>query len=114
MLPCSPRSAVNLVELAAKTGIMDKNGHIPRVKEAMMSDAIGTTISSMLGSSTVMTYIESASGIAEGGRSGVTSFVTGLLFILVLFFCFRISVNTRCGDNRSFCFGRRVYDGFYR
>ena len=52
----------------------------------MMSDAIGTTISSMLGSSTVTTYVESASGIAEGGRSGVTSLITGLLFILALFF----------------------------
>ena len=75
-----------LVGLATKTGIMDKNGHIPHVKEAMMSDAIGTTISSMLGSSTVTTYVESASGIAEGGRSGVTSLITGLLFILALFF----------------------------
>lgn len=75
-----------LVGLATKTGIMDKDGHIPHVKEAMMSDAIGTTISSMLGSSTVTTYVESASGIAEGGRSGVTSLITGLLFILVLFF----------------------------
>ena len=75
-----------LVGLATKTRIMDKNGHIPHVKEAMMSDAIGTTISSMLGSSTVTTYVESASGIAEGGRSGVTSLITGLLFILALFF----------------------------
>ena len=75
-----------LVGLATKTGIMDKNGHIPHVKEAMMSDANGTTISSMLGSSTVTTYVESASGIAEGGRSGVTSLITGLLFILALFF----------------------------
>ena len=75
-----------LVGLATKTGIMDKNGHIPHVKEAMMSDAIGTTISSMLGSSTVTTYVESATGIAEGGRSGVTSLITGLLFILALFF----------------------------
>ena len=75
-----------LVGLATKTRIMDKNGHIPHVKEAMMSDAIGTTISSMLGSSTVTTYVESASGIAEGGHSGVTSLITGLLFILALFF----------------------------
>lgn len=75
-----------LVGLATKTGIMDKDGHIPHVKEAMMSDAIGTTISSMLGSSTVTTYVESASGIAEGGCSGVTSLITGLLFILALFF----------------------------
>ena len=75
-----------LVGLASKTGIMKKDGQIPRVKQAMMSDAIGTTIGSMMGSSTVTTYVESASGIAEGGRSGMTSLVTGSLFILALFF----------------------------
>ncbi|MDR2920669.1 MAG: NCS2 family permease [Tannerella sp.] len=75
-----------LVGLASKTGIMDKNGNIPRVKEAMMSDAIGTTVGAMLGSSTITTYVESASGIAEGGRSGMTSFVTGALFLIALFF----------------------------
>lgn len=75
-----------LVGLASKTGIMKEDGQIPRVKQAMMSDAIGTTIGSMMGSSTVTTYVESASGIAEGGRSGMTSLVTGGLFILALFF----------------------------
>ena len=74
-----------LVGLASKTGIMGEDGHIPHVKEAMMSDAIGTTIGAMMGSSTITTYVESASGIAEGGRSGFTSLVTGLLFILALF-----------------------------
>ncbi len=79
-------TAGTLVGLAAKTGIMGKDGSIPRVKEAMMSDAIGTTIGAVLGSSTITTYVESASGIAEGGRSGLTSFVTGILFIIALFF----------------------------
>ena len=51
----------------------------------MMSDAIGTTAGAMLGSSTITTYIESASGIAEGGRSGLTAFVVGLFFIVSLF-----------------------------
>lgn len=74
-----------LVGLAEKSGIVRPDGSIPRVKEAMMSDAIGTTCGAMLGSSTITTYIESASGIAEGGRSGMTSLVTGLLFILALF-----------------------------
>ena len=50
-----------------------------------MSDAIGTTIGAALGSSTISTYVESASGVAEGGRSGMTSFVVGILFILALF-----------------------------
>ena len=73
-----------LVGLAEKTGIVQPDGSIPRVKEAMMSDAIGTTCGAMLGSSTITTYIESASGIAEGGRSGVTSAFVGILFLLSL------------------------------
>lgn len=74
-----------LVGLAEKTGIVQPDGSIPRVKEAMMSDAIGTTCGAMLGSSTITTYIESASGIVEGGRSGVTSAFVGILFLLSLF-----------------------------
>lgn len=74
-----------LVGLAEKTGIVQPDGSIPRVKEAMMSDAIGTTCGAMLGSSTITTYIESASGIAEGGRSGVTSAFVGIIFLLSLF-----------------------------
>ncbi len=74
-----------LMGLAEKTGIVRKDGSIPRVSEAMMSDAIGTTCGAMLGSSTISTYIESASGIAEGGRSGVTSLVVGAMFIFALF-----------------------------
>lgn len=73
-----------LVGLAYKTGIVQKDGSIPHVKEAMMSDAIGTTCGAMLGSSTITTYIESASGIAEGGKSGMTSFTVGILFIISL------------------------------
>ncbi|MCH4147277.1 MAG: NCS2 family permease [Prevotella sp.] len=73
-----------LVGLAYKTGIVQPDGSIPHVKEAMMSDAIGTTCGALLGSSTITTYVESASGIAEGGRSGMTSFVVGLLFIISL------------------------------
>lgn len=74
-----------LMGLAEKTGIVRQNGTIPNVKEAMMSDAIGTTCGACLGSSTITTYVESASGIAEGGKSGVTSFVVGLLFLTALF-----------------------------
>lgn len=74
-----------LMGLAEKTGIVRKDGSIPHVSEAMMSDAIGTTCGAMLGSSTISTYIESASGIAEGGRSGVTSLVVGVMFLLSLF-----------------------------
>ena len=74
-----------LVGLAYKTRIVNADGTIPHIKEAMMSDAIGTTCGAFLGSSTLTTYVESASGIAEGGRSGMTSLVVGLLFLASLF-----------------------------
>lgn len=74
-----------LVGLAYKTHIVRHDGTIPHIKEAMMSDAIGTTCGAFLGSSTLTTYVESASGIAEGGRSGLTSLTTGMLFALSLF-----------------------------
>jgi AGZA family xanthine/uracil permease-like MFS transporter len=74
-----------IVGLAEKTGIVGEDGKIPHIKEAMMSDAIGTTVGSLLGCSTITTYVESASGIAEGGRSGMTSLVTGVLFLIALF-----------------------------
>lgn len=66
--------------------MMDKHGNIPHIKEAMMADAIGTTVGAMLGTSTVTTYAESATGIAEGGRSGLTAFVVSILFLVALFF----------------------------
>ena len=74
-----------IVGLAEKVGITQKDGTIPHVKEAMASDAIGTTCGALLGSSTITTYVESASGIAEGGKSGLTSFFVGILFILSIF-----------------------------
>ncbi len=74
-----------LMGLAEKTGIVRPDGSIPHVKEAMMSDAIGTTCGAFLGSSTITTYVESASGIAEGGKSGMTAFTVGMFFIISLF-----------------------------
>ena len=74
-----------IVGLAQKVGVTQEDGTIPHVKEAMMSDAIGTTAGALLGSSTITTYVESASGIAEGGKSGMTSFFVGMLFILSIF-----------------------------
>ena len=72
--------------LVSKLGIKEnEKGEIPGVKEAMMSDAIGTTTGALLGSSTITTYVESASGVAEGGKSGLTSFFVGLMFILSIF-----------------------------
>lgn len=74
-----------LIGVASKADMIDKNGKLPRVKQALFADAIGTTAGAMLGTSTVTTYIESASGVAEGGRSGLTSLTVAGLFFLALF-----------------------------
>lgn len=74
-----------LVGVTTKAGMMDKNGKIPHLKQAFMVDAIGTTAGAMLGTSTITTFVESASGVGEGGRSGLTAFVTAVCFLLSLF-----------------------------
>ena len=75
-----------LVGVAEKGNLLDENGNIPNAKEAMLADAIGTTTGALLGTSTVTSFIESASGIGEGGRTGLTAITTGVLFILSLLF----------------------------
>jgi len=75
-----------LVGVSSKAGMLDKDGKIPNAKKAFMADALGTTIGSMLGTSTVTTYVESAAGVSEGGRTGLTSLVTALCFVIALFF----------------------------
>ncbi|MBD0335951.1 MAG: NCS2 family permease [Cyanobacteria bacterium Co-bin13] len=73
-----------LTGLGIRSGYIDERGSFPGVEKAFMADAIGTTAGAVMGTSTVTTYIESASGISEGGRSGFTAVVTALLFILSL------------------------------
>ncbi|PIF04439.1 MAG: guanine permease [Draconibacterium sp.] len=75
-----------LIGVSTKADMLDKNGKIPRVKQALFADAVGTTVGAMLGTSTVTTYVESASGVAEGGRTGLTSLSTAILFALALVF----------------------------
>ena len=75
-----------LVGVASKGDMLDENGKLPKAKQALFADAIGTTIGALLGTSTVTAYVESASGIGEGGRTGLTSITTGLMFLLALFF----------------------------
>ncbi|WP_373812340.1 NCS2 family permease [Porphyromonas loveana] len=75
-----------LIGAAAKTEMMDEKGNVKNIKQAMMADAIGTSLGAILGTSTVTTYVESGSGIAEGGRTGMTALVTGCFFLLALFF----------------------------
>ena len=65
--------------------MLDKNGNVPRAKQALFADAIGTTAGALLGTSTVTTYVESAAGVAAGGRTGLTAATTGVMFILALF-----------------------------
>ncbi len=74
-----------LIGVASKADMIDENGNLPRVKQALFADAVGTTVGAMLGTSTVTTYVESASGVAEGGRTGLTSLATGGMFLLALF-----------------------------
>lgn len=75
-----------LAGVSSKAGMLDKEGKLPRVSQALMADAIGTVAGACLGTSTVTTYVESASGVAEGGRTGLTSLVTAGLFALSLLF----------------------------
>ena len=74
-----------LIGCAGKSGIVQKDGSIPNCKEALLADAIGTTLGAVLGTSTVTTFVESASGVAEGGRTGLTAVTVAILFILSLF-----------------------------
>lgn len=75
-----------LIGVTAKSGLMDKNGKVPNMKQALMADAIATTAGAMCGTSTVGAYVESAAGISEGGRTGLTTLTISILFIASLFF----------------------------
>lgn len=75
-----------LVGVSSKADMLTKDGKVPRVKQALFADAIGTTVGSMFGTSTVTTYVESAAGVAEGGKTGLTSLTTAGMFVIALFF----------------------------
>lgn len=75
-----------LAGVSSKAGFLDKDGKLPRVGKALMADAIGTVAGACLGTSTVTTYVESAAGVAGGGRTGLTSLATAGMFALALFF----------------------------
>lgn len=75
-----------LIGVVSKAGLADEDGNFPQMKKALLSDAIGTTAAAVLGTSTVTSYVESASGVASGGRTGLTSVGTALMFVLALFF----------------------------
>jgi len=77
-------TAGTLIGVSQRAGFLDENGDLPDMNEPLMADAVGTTLGGMMGTSTVTTYIESATGVEEGGRTGFTALVVGLLFALSL------------------------------
>ena len=79
-------TAGTLVGVSQQAGYLDDNGDLPKASRALLADAIGTTGGALFGTSTVTTYVESASGVAEGGRTGLTGVVVSILFFLALFF----------------------------
>lgn len=75
-----------LIGVSAKADMLDNEGKLPRIKGALLADAIATSVGAVLGTSTTTTYVESASGVSEGGRTGLTAITTGVLFLLALIF----------------------------
>ena len=74
-----------LVGTAARADMLDENGKMPQMKEALMSDAVGTVVGSCTGTSTISTFVESAAGVEAGGRTGLTALTCGILFLLCIF-----------------------------
>ena len=75
-----------LIGVANKADMLDEDGKLPRIREALLADAIATSAGAVLGTSTTTTFVESSSGVSEGGRTGLASIVTGLLFLLAIVF----------------------------
>lgn len=75
-----------LTGVATKANMLDEDGNLPEIKKALLSDAIGTTMGALVGTSTVTTFVESSSGVAEGGRTGLTALATAACFVIAAFF----------------------------
>ena len=75
-----------LIGVASKADMLDEDGKLPRIKGALLADAVATSVGAVLGTSTTTTFVESASGVTEGGRTGLTSMTTGVLFLLAVVF----------------------------
>ena len=87
-------TAGTLIAVANRTNLVNENGELENVDKAMMADALGTVAGAMMGTSTVTSYIESASGVEVGGRTGLTAVTTGILFLLAIFFAPLLSAVT--------------------
>lgn len=75
-----------LIGVSTKANMLDENGRLPRIKGALLADSVATCVGAVIGTSTTATYVESASGVTEGGRTGLTAATTGMLFLLAIFF----------------------------
>lgn len=75
-----------LIGVTTRAGLLDEKGHLPRASQALMADAVGTVAGSILGVSTITSFVESASGVEQGGRTGLTALTVGVLFLLSIFF----------------------------
>lgn len=75
-----------LIGVSTKAGFLDKDGRLPKIKGALFADALATTVGAVLGTSTVTTFVESASGVSDGGRTGLTALTAGILFLVALLF----------------------------
>jgi len=73
------------VGTASRAGMLDEEGNMPNMKEALLADAVGTTVGSLTGTSTVTTFVESAAGVEAGGRTGLTALTVGVMFLLSMF-----------------------------
>lgn len=75
-----------LIGVSSKANMLDENGKLPRIKGALLADSIATSVGAILGTSTTTTYVESAAGVTQGGRTGLTAITTGLLFLIAIIF----------------------------
>ena len=77
-------TAGTVIGVANRGGMLDENGDLPRAKQVLLADAVGTVVGSCLGTSTVTSFVESSAGVAAGGRTGLASVATGVLFLVAL------------------------------
>ena len=103
-----------VIGVSQRAGMVDEKGNIRNMNKAFMADAIGTTLGAMIGSSTVTTFVESASGISAGGRSGLTSFTTVICFVLALFFAPPVHDDSATGHGLGTGAGGPDDDGGYQ
>ena len=90
-----------LIGVSQQAGFLDEDGNLPKVNKALAADSIGTIAGSLMGTPTVTTYVESATGVAQGGRTGLTSLVVALCFILSIFFVPLVGSCTCCSYSTS-------------